>query len=101
LLPVAGDPTSRFSGNLNLPAMLQPLVQISPASSGQVSPAAAAAPVATPSPVSSASSSTSGDTNQMPAFDQQWFNDHGNLIASAVRTQLLNYHPIVDTINDL
>jgi hypothetical protein len=45
--------------------------------------------------------STAEPANQVPSFDQQWFNDHGNLIASAVRSQMLNYHPIVDTINDL
>jgi hypothetical protein len=50
-----------------------------------------------------AASSTNQATGNiaLPAFDQEWFNDHGSQIANAVRTELLNYHPIVDTINDL
>jgi hypothetical protein len=32
LLPVAGDPTTRYTGTLNLPELLQPLVQNSPTS---------------------------------------------------------------------
>ncbi len=108
LLPVAGDPTTRYTGALNLPEMLQPLVQTSPASQNTssnagVAPAASPA-VTTPSApgLSSANGSSTADpANQVPSFDQQWFNDHGNLIASAVRSQMLNYHPIVDTINDL
>jgi hypothetical protein len=125
LLPVAGDPTTRYSGMLNLPEMLQPLVQIAPASSApsaNSTPSANTAPSANPTPsgnttASVASTSTSSPsaaglsstgasptadtTGQTPSFDQQWFNDHGSLIASAVRAQMLNYHPIVDTINDL
>jgi hypothetical protein len=120
LIPMAGDPTTRYTGMLNLPELLQPLVQIapySPASSGTPSIASNApsssnsgsAPVvnfASPSPTSAGLSaaqtgSATNPASQVPSFDQQWFNDHGNLIASAVRTQMLNYHPIVDTINDL
>jgi hypothetical protein len=109
LLPVAGDPTTRYSGSLNLPEMLQPLVQIAPyntttqaatpnsattANANTVSPTAAGLS-------SSGASPTADIGGQPPTFDQQWFNDHGSLIASAVRAQMLNYHPIVDTINDL
>jgi hypothetical protein len=107
LLPVAGDPTTRYSGNLNLPELLQPLIQIAPSS--QASPSGTAP--ATASPAGSAPSAaglsatnaslTADLSNQTPAFDQEWFNDHGTLIASAVRNQLLNFHPIVDTINNL
>lgn len=121
LLPVAGDPTTRYSGMLNLPEMLRPLVQISPAETAVSSTAPSAAPstamsstpnntpaasAASSSPSAAGLSSTGGSAtadpnNQAPSFDQQWFNDHGSLIASAVRAQLLNYHPIVDAINDL
>ena len=107
LLPVAGDPTTRYSGMLNLPEMLQPLVQIAPYSAAPSTSTASSA--ATPSaavPTAAGLSSTGAGptadtTGQAPSFDQQWFNDHGSLIASAVRAQMLNYHPIVDTINDL
>jgi hypothetical protein len=109
LLPVAGDPTTRYSGMLNLPEMLQPLVQIAPSNpAASASSGSSALPAntvsATPSAagLSSTNNSLTADpTNQVPSFDQQWFNDHGSLIASAVRAQMLNYHPIVDTINDL
>jgi len=121
LLPVAGDPTSRYTGTLNLPDLLQPLVQISPASqaassqpaSSQALSSNVSSPASTPAAAVSSSSPsapglsstnaslTADPANQVPSFDQQWFNDHGSLIASAVRSQLLNYHPIVDTINDL
>jgi hypothetical protein len=110
LLPVAGNPTARYSGMLNLPEMLQPLVQIAPASpapSGStVTSTPSVAPASTSSPSvaglsSTGAAPTADTTGQAPSFDQQWFNDHGSLIASAVRAQMLNYHPIVDTINDL
>jgi hypothetical protein len=66
-------------------------VTVSPASGA---PASSAAP--------SAGAGASSDLSEpVPTFDQQWFNDHGSLIASAVRTQLLNFHPIVDAINNL
>lgn len=120
LVATAGDPTSRYTGALNLPEMLQPLVQSSPSSgpvssylSGPSTATVASPAAASPVVQSSLSESSSGGLNSssgqfgvdpqsgVPAFDQQWFNDHGNLIASAVRAQMLNYHPIVDTINDL
>jgi hypothetical protein len=149
LLPVSGDPVGRYSGTLNLPemdlkAMLQPLVQIAPqagansatstallSSFGQTtyspsqsgarsyggtndwassfsSPASGNTGSSTPgsTPVatehsSSRASLTADPGNQSPSFDQQWFNDHGTMIASAVRTELLNFHPIVDVINNL
>jgi hypothetical protein len=107
LLPVAGDPTTRYSGMLNLPEMLQPLVQIAPYNaSPSASATSSAAPPSTAVPTAAGLSSTGASptadtTSQAPSFDQQWFNDHGSLIASAVRAQMLNYHPIVDTINDL
>jgi hypothetical protein len=109
LLPVAGDPTTRYTGTLNLPEMLQPLVQPnnqtpSLSTGGSTSTPTVTAPSASPSApgLSSTNASLTADpNNQVPSFDQQWFNDHGSLIASAVRAQLLNYHPIVDTINDL
>jgi hypothetical protein len=111
LLPVLGEAVSRFSGSLNLPEMLGGLVQGSPgvvsgvpAAPGVVAasnPQAPAPSTLSASSLSASSLSAFGEVNQTPAFDQQWFNDHGNMIASAVRTQLLNYHPIVDTINDL
>ena len=116
LLPIAGDPTTRYAGMLNLPEMLQPLVQIAPynpgppGSSGTSNLAtfgtSSSAPLASENPSapglsSTGSSATADPANQAPSFDQQWFNDHGSLIASAVRAQMLNYHPIVDTINDL
>jgi hypothetical protein len=107
LLPVAGDPTTRYSGMLNLPEMLQPLVQIAPYSAAPSTNTAssAATPIAAVPTAAGLSSTGTGPTadttGQAPSFDQQWFNDHGSLIASAVRAQMLNYHPIVDTINDL
>jgi hypothetical protein len=107
LLPIAGDPTTRYSGNLNLPELLQPLVQIAPsnqASPSSTAPAAASPAGSAPSAagLSATNASLTADlSNQTPAFDQEWFNDHGTLIASAVRNQLLNFHPIVDTINNL
>jgi hypothetical protein len=107
LLPVAGDPTTRYSGMLNLPEMLQPLVQIAPYNaSPSASVTSSAAPPSTAVPTAAGLSSTGASpttdtTSQAPSFDHQWFNDHGSLIASAVRAQMLNYHPIVDTINDL
>jgi hypothetical protein len=103
LVPVGGDSTSRYSGSLNLPEMLQPLVQISPAaqSSSVTNPVGSSSVSAEGSAAASASGQTADQKSELPAFDQQWFNDHGSQIASAVRTQLLNYHPIVDAINDL
>jgi hypothetical protein len=107
LLSVAGDPTTRYSGMLNLPEMLQPLVQIAPYNAPPLaSPTSSPAPPSTAVPTAAGLSSTGASptadtTSQAPSFDQQWFNDHGSLIASAVRAQMLNYHPIVDTINDL
>ncbi len=105
LTPVAGDPTTKYPGMINLPDLVGSLTQ-SPAQAG--SPASAAAPASTTTaPITDASSSslTSSSSNNpgsaQPNFDAQWFNDHGSLIASAVRNELLNFHPIVDTINDL
>ena len=111
LLPVAGDPTSRYAGTLNLPELLQPLVQIAPynqpaAASNTSNTSSPASPAANTYPTAAGVSATNASltadaSNQTPAFDQQWFNDHGSLIASAVRNQLLDYHPIVDAINNL
>ncbi len=111
LVPVAGDPVSRYTGSLNLPELLQPLVQSPPANQAAESApgntvTTPASPPASSSPtapgLSSANASLTADpSNQVPSFDQQWFNDHGSMIASAVRNELLNFHPIVDAINNL
>jgi hypothetical protein len=109
LRAAAGDATVRYPGTLNLPETMQSLVGTR-AGTGSV-PAAASSPVSIlPAGAGSSdsgsvagmgtSSDASGAAN-LPAFDKQWFDDHGSLIASAVRNQLLNYHPIVDAINDL
>lgn len=109
LVPVAGNPTSLYSGTLNLNQMLQNVVA-GPATSA---PSTATAPSVAPSSSGTASgstgavaSSTNNDmqpdgSNALPSFDQQWFNDHGSQIATAVRAQLLDFHPIVDAINNL
>jgi hypothetical protein len=139
LVPVAGNPTSLYSGTLNLPdlqsvvsspstdtatnpatglasgtnltQMLQSVVAGSPSSSpSQAStstPSAAASSSGTAAGSTGAvASSTNNDlsadgSNALPSFDQQWFNDHGSQIATAVRAQLLDFHPIVDAINNL
>ena len=96
LVPTLGDPASRYSGTLYGAAALPSLVpSISPA----VQPVAAA-PVQTAAPVS-APPPAAAPSPQMPDFDQQWFNDRGSLIASAVRDQLLNLNSLADVINDL
>lgn len=103
----AGDATVRYPGTLNLPEATQSLVRSgAPLANGSAS--AASAPQTPISGVvsgnSASSSGVSSDASgaaNLPAFDKQWFDDHGSLIASAVRNQLLNYHPIVDAINDL
>jgi hypothetical protein len=104
LVPIEGGPTVRYPGTLNLPEMVQSLVgTASPVSS---TPVAAATPVVPPvfagtNPGTSQGPTEGGMSQDLPSFDKQWFDDHGSLIASAVRNQLLNFHPIVDTINDL
>jgi hypothetical protein len=104
LVAAAGDPTVRYPGTLNLPEMMQSLVQ--PAASSAPAPVAAGTPPSAvassaPNPASGTGFAASSASMGMPAFDKQWFDDHGSLIASAVRNQLLNFHPIVDAINDL
>jgi hypothetical protein len=103
LVPIEGDPTVRYPGTLSLPEMVQSLVGTS-----TVSPTPAAVAIPTPAAISGATNpgtvpdtADAGTSQNPPAFDKQWFDDHGSLIASAVRNQLLNFHPIVDTINDL
>jgi hypothetical protein len=130
LVPVAGNPTTLYSGTLNLPDLLQTPTSVPAQGPGNLNltqllqtvvakstssnntvqsnpPTAAANASGTAAGSTGAvASSTNNDldadgSNALPSFDQQWFNDHGSLIATAVRAQLLNYHPIVDTINDL
>jgi hypothetical protein len=108
LVPTAGDPTTLYAGTLNLPDLLQPLVSPhtvtgQPTSGLTGAPATPAASSGSSSPglSSTGASLTADPSNPVPSFDQQWFDDHGSQIASAVRAQLLNFHPIVDTINDL
>jgi hypothetical protein len=108
LVAAAGNPTSLYSGTLNLPDLLQSVI-----GAPSNSPSAAIAPSAPSSSSSTAvgsrsavASSTNNNlnlegSNALPSFDQQWFNDHGSQIATAVRAQLLDFHPIVDAINNL
>jgi hypothetical protein len=106
LVAVPGDPVTRYSGSLSLPDLVRS--QVAPSTPvAEPVPAPTVAPAI--SPISSGGSGaaptnaslTASPSNPVPTFDQQWFNDHGSLIASAVRTQLLNFHPIVDAINNL
>jgi hypothetical protein len=104
LVPIEGDPTVRYPGTLNLPEMVQSLVgTASPVSSTQTAAVVPIAPTALggTNPGTGEAPAEAGISQNLPAFDKQWFDDHGSLIASAVRNQLLNFHPIVDAINDL
>lgn len=110
LAPVAGDPTTLYGGSLNLPDLVAagtPAQSAGPASTAASTVTSSTAISSAPAPANSTGVSSTGasltadPSNPVPTFDQQWFNDHGSQIASAVRAQLLNFHPIVDTINDL
>ena len=115
LIPIAGNPTSLYSGTLNLPDLSQTGSMLQSVIAG--SPSRSTSSANTPSVAASSSSTAAGSTgtvasstnnnmnadgsNALPSFDQQWFNDHGSQIATAVRAQLLDFHPIVDAINNL
>jgi hypothetical protein len=113
---LAGNAAAQTAGGLNLTQLLQTVISSSSLDVGapltntgptNISPTAVNGSSGTAQGSTGAvASSTNNDlgadsSNALPSFDQQWFNDHGSQIASAVRAQLLNYHPIVDTINDL
>jgi hypothetical protein len=58
--------------------------------------------VAAPSPASPAASSTASPaTGDAQAMDSQWFMDHSNDIAQAVRNAMLNMSSINDVVSDL
>lgn len=103
LVATAGDPATRYQGTLNLPEMLQSIAM--PGAAARSAPGASiltAGSAVGPAPVSPSSPVLAdSEARNVPAFDREWFDDHGSLIASAVRNQLLNFHPIVDAINDL
>ncbi len=44
---------------------------------------------------------TANRVEEVPSFDQQWFMDHSSQIATAVRSALLDFHPLVDVVRDL
>jgi hypothetical protein len=101
----AGAPVSRYSGVLDLSSVVQGIVAPpAPATGQNPAPTATAgrsgdgggsgatSPVAPPG---------SDGTSAAPAFDGPWFMDHAPYIAAAVRTAMLDSHPIVDVVNDL
>jgi hypothetical protein len=102
LIPITGDPTTPYPGVANLPELMQTLVTAPPVSApGPSAPTLSRSIQPATSSHETDSAPPGSPQAEVPAFDAQWFNDHGNLIASAVRNQLLNFHPIVDAINDL
>jgi hypothetical protein len=103
LVPAAGDPVYQYSGQINLPDLVgnTNAAQSQQTSGSSSSTAANTSSPSAPGLSSTGASLTADPSNPVPTFDQQWFDDHGTQIASAVRSQLLNYHPLVDTINDL
>ena len=93
---VAGAPATRYSGTLDLSSAVRGLV----APGENPAPAVSSAPLSAPTTVESAQNSGPG-SGPLPAFDGPWFMDHAPYIAAAVRNAMLDYHPIVDVVNDL
>ena len=102
LVPVAGDPVSRYTGTVygSLPGLVASLASASPPPVAQSAPATTP-PMPPPNTAQPNATRAEPQASQLPAFDQQWFSDHGAMIASAVRDQLLNLNSLVDVINDL
>ncbi|MCU1261635.1 MAG: hypothetical protein JWO80_4520 [Bryobacterales bacterium] len=93
---VAGAPTTRYSGTLDLSSVVRGLVP-----PGENRPqTGSGAPSSGQTTVESTQNSGPGPAS-MPAFDGPWFMDHAPYIAAAVRNAMLEYHPIVDVVNDL
>ncbi len=109
---IAGDPTSRYSGMLDLSATVQNLVaSTQPAAAPSTSAAPAQSTVygdssgqssnTQPAAFAGGATTASDPAQQQPVFDGQWFMDHSPYIAAAVRSAMLDYHPVVDVVNDL
>lgn len=106
---IAGAPTSRYSGVLDLSSTVRGLVGSSapaaaqnrdsasrPTGDGNLSRDSSTAPTTETAPASGADASAA-----LPSFDSTWFMDHAPYIAAAVRTAMLDSHPIVDVVNEL
>lgn len=109
--PVAGTPADRYSGTLDLSSQVRDLVSATapppPPATANALPAAVLPPrspadLVPVNPATASSAGTPGNgATPVPEFDGAWFLDHAPYIAAAVRTAMLDFHPIVDVINDL